>query len=60
MKTIVGRAVEVGVAAGAAGFGAGCWEQPETPTAKKIDNTMSKRTRTVISKINDVTIYVTI
>jgi hypothetical protein len=55
MKTIVGRAVEVGaaLAAGAAGFGAGC-EHPEIPTAKKIDNTMSKRTRTLSSGINDV------
>jgi hypothetical protein len=50
MKTIVGRAVEVGVAvaAGAAGFGAGC-EHPMSPTAKKIDKAASKRTRTVIS-----------
>jgi hypothetical protein len=60
MKTIVGRAVEVGVAiaAGAAGFGVGC-EHPKTPTAKKIDKATSKRTRTVISRINDVTIHVT-
>jgi hypothetical protein len=60
MNTMVGRAAEVAdaVPAGAAGFGAGC-EHPEMPTAKKIDNTTSKRKRKVISGINDVTIDVT-
>jgi hypothetical protein len=55
MKTMVGRAVEVGdaVAACAAGLGAG-WEHPEIPTAKKIDNTTSKRKRKVVSGINDL------
>jgi hypothetical protein len=56
MKTIVGRVAELGaaVAAGAAGFGAGC-EHPEIPTAKKIDNAASKRMRKVISGTSDVT-----
>src|ERR1700742_3675275 len=53
MKTIVGRAAEVGAAAGAAGFGAGC-EHPPIPRANKSDNATSKRTRTFISKSDDV------
>src|ERR1700722_12471425 len=53
MKTIVGRAVEVGGVAGAVGFAAGC-EHPQIPTTKKSDNATSKRTRTLISGVNDV------
>jgi hypothetical protein len=48
MKTIVGRAVEVGAAAGAAGFGAGC-EHPQIPTTSKSDSATSDRVLTIIS-----------
>src|SRR5579871_406589 len=49
MKTIVGRGVEAGAAAGAACLGAGC-EHPQNPTANKVVNAMSERIRTIISE----------